>query len=146
MKRLDLRVLSGGLTLFLDWIQSKTVSIFLGQWHLDWDLGMSVHEEVPELRHRWASKKRKVERWKPERKIRVPRLAEQEEVVFISLGCRGAWKDFGFYLKSSRKLPQHSKSNQISWAAVRKGLVGMRARSQYRGQHGSAAVWMTQPF
>lgn len=54
-------------------------------------------------------KENRLERWKPERKICVPRLVEQEEVVFISLGCHGVWKDFDFYLKSSRKLPQHSK-------------------------------------
>lgn len=47
-------------------------------------------------------KETRLERWKH-------RLAEQEEVVFISLGCHGVWKDFDFYLKSSRKFPQHSK-------------------------------------
>lgn len=61
------------------------------------DTGEQVRKEI------------RLERWKPERKICVPRLAEQEKVVFISLGCRGVWKDFDFYLKSSRKLPQHSK-------------------------------------
>lgn len=43
------------------------------------------------------------------KETRLERLADQEEVVFISLGCHGVWKDFDFYLKSSRKLPQHSK-------------------------------------
>lgn len=38
-----------------------------------------------------------------------PGLLSKEEEVFISLGCHGPWKDFDFYLKSSRKLPQHSK-------------------------------------
>lgn len=50
-----------------------------------------------------------LERWRLERNVCVPRLAEQEEGVFISLGCHGPWKNFGLYLKSSRMLPQHSK-------------------------------------
>lgn len=30
------------------------------------------------------------------KKICMPKLAEQEEVVVISLGCHGAWEDFDF--------------------------------------------------
>lgn len=69
---------------------------------------MSVSEEVSEFKQ--VRTEEKLERWKPERRVCVwPGLLSKEEKVFISLGCHGPWTDFDFYLKSSRKLPQHSK-------------------------------------